>query len=151
MPTGPPLGRRPLLKGTLATLVPGAAGSVPQARADPPEPPYLVGRGIADITGEAAETGMMGYARLEQQTSGIHQRQRSRAFVMADRSGNGRVALVTAEVGMIFAGVRAAVLHRLAARHGSLYTARNVLLTGTHTHAGRRHCVPQQPPGYRPA
>ena len=45
---------------------------------------FLVGRGLADITGEAAGCGMLGYGRADQQTEGIHTRQRSRAFVLAD-------------------------------------------------------------------
>ncbi len=135
MHEGPWLGRRPLLKGAAAALA--TAGITGTARADAGSPaPYLVGRGIADVTGEAAETGMMGYARLEQRTSGIHQRQRSRAFVVAEPARTRRrVAVVTADVGMIFASVRSAVLKRLAQRHGSLYDEHNLLLTGTHTHA----------------
>ncbi len=97
---------------------------------------YLVGRGIADVTGEPAEVGVMGYARLEQRTSGLHQRQRARAFVVADPATRDRVAMVTADVGMIFGDVREAVLRKLAERHGSAYNTRNVMLTGTHTHPG---------------
>lgn len=150
-----PVSRRPVLKGALGALVSGSALSLPgiagsasaAAAADQPaadqQGEYRVGRGIADVTGEPAEVGMMGYARLEQRTSGIHQRQRSRAFVIAegarDRQADGpehRVAVVTVEVGMIFRNVRDAVLRRLAERFGSLYTERNLLITGTHTHAG---------------
>ncbi len=50
---------------------------------------YLVGVGIADVTGEAGGVGMMGYALPYQRTAGIHQRQWARAFVVADRSGAG--------------------------------------------------------------
>ncbi|MER7820777.1 neutral/alkaline non-lysosomal ceramidase N-terminal domain-containing protein, partial [Streptomyces sp. NPDC096153] len=46
----------------------------------------FVGRGIPDVTGEAAETGMTGYSISDRKTSGIHRRQRSRAFVVADRA-----------------------------------------------------------------
>lgn len=135
MHEGPSLGRRPFLKGTIAALVAGSSVTITRAAADTTTP-YLVGRGIADVTGEPAETGMMGYARLEQRTSGIHQRQRSRAFVIAGPSrGERRVALVTVDVGMIFAAVRSEVLRRLAERYGTLYDEHNLLLTGTHTHA----------------
>src|SRR5690606_2000703 len=48
--------------------------------------PYLVGRGIADVTGEVAEVGMMGYADLGQTGEGLHMRQRARAFVIAERA-----------------------------------------------------------------
>ena len=46
-----------------------------------------VGRGISDITGEAAECGMLGYGKTGQLTAGIHLRLRSRAFVFAERDG----------------------------------------------------------------
>ncbi|WP_299531419.1 neutral/alkaline ceramidase [uncultured Streptomyces sp.] len=97
---------------------------------------YLVGRGIADVTGEAAETGMMGYSSFDQKTSGIHQRQRSRAFVVVDRANGRRVAYVNADLGMIFQSVRQGVLTRLRDRYGSLYDEANVLLSATHTHSG---------------
>ncbi|MFI1470214.1 neutral/alkaline ceramidase [Streptomyces wuyuanensis] len=97
---------------------------------------YLVGRGIADVTGEAAETGMMGYSSFDQKTSGIHQRQRSRAFVVADRAGGKRIAYVSADLGMIFQSVRQGVLARLKERYGGLYGEDNVLLSATHTHSG---------------
>ncbi|MFB7026665.1 MULTISPECIES: neutral/alkaline non-lysosomal ceramidase N-terminal domain-containing protein [unclassified Streptomyces] len=57
-----------------------AVGTGRAVAADAPAPyPYLVGRGIADITGAAAESGMMGYSKPDQQTGGIHQRLRARA------------------------------------------------------------------------
>ena len=58
--------------------------------ADAP-PGYLVGRGIADITGEPAGCGMLGYGKAGQRTAGIQLRLRSRAFVIVDTgNGNGR-------------------------------------------------------------
>lgn len=98
--------------------------------------PYLVGRGIADVTGEVAEVGMMGYADLAQTGEGLHMRQRSRAFVIADRASGKRVVHVTADVGMIFQSVRDEVLVELEARYGQRYGEANVMLTATHTHAG---------------
>ena len=38
--------------------------------------PMTVGRGMADMTGEPLGAGMNGYAVLEQQTSGLRQRDR---------------------------------------------------------------------------
>lgn len=96
---------------------------------------FLVGRGIADVTGEVAEAGMMGYADLSQVSSGLHMRQRSRAFVIADPQTGERVVHVLADAGMIFQSVRDAVLAKLEQRYGETYTERNVLLTATHTHA----------------
>ncbi|MBB5934614.1 neutral/alkaline ceramidase [Streptomyces zagrosensis] len=96
---------------------------------------YRVGVGIADITGEAAEVGMMGYARLDQQTSGIHTRQWARAFVV-EQPGGQRAVFVSADAGMIMQGVHQEVLRRLAERFGPRYTESNVTLSATHTHAG---------------
>lgn len=97
---------------------------------------YNIGTGISDITGEAAEAGMFGYAKLDQQTSGIHQRQRARAFVIEDPASGRRVAIAVTDTGAVTQGVQQAVLARLKARYGALYTDANVLLTATHTHAG---------------
>ena len=97
---------------------------------------YLVGTGISDITGEAAEVGMMGYASLDQKTSGIHQRQRARAFVFVDQASGKRVAIVNTDLQGVFQSVQQAVLKRLAARYGDRYTERNMLISATHTHDG---------------
>ncbi|WP_405791640.1 neutral/alkaline ceramidase [Streptomyces sp. NBC_01506] len=114
-----------------------ASGAVAADAADAADDgDYLVGRGIADVTGEAAETGMMGYSSFDQKTSGIHQRQRSRAFVVADRSTGKRVVYVNADLAMIFQSVQQGVISRLKERYGSLYGDENVLLSATHTHSG---------------
>lgn len=58
---------------------------------------YLLGLGIADITGPVVETNMMGYASLAQTDTGLHMRQRSRAFIVADAaSPTNRVVFVNA-------------------------------------------------------
>jgi neutral ceramidase len=97
---------------------------------------FLIGSGIYDITGPAAGVVMMGYAEPEQRTAGIHQRLRSRAFVIASPCNGKRVAFVSADLGMIFQAVKQAVVRKLRARYGELYTEANVLLSATHTHAG---------------
>lgn len=97
---------------------------------------YSVGRAKADITGEAAEVGMMGYANFEQKTAGIHMRQWARAFVIRDESSGRRVAFVNADLGMVFQGVHQAVLARLQARWGEHYHRENLVISATHTHAG---------------
>src|SRR5205814_4787529 len=74
---------------------------------------YLVGAGIYDITGPAAEIVMMGYAVSTQKTSGIHMRLRSRAFIIGD--GKKRVVFVSAELGMLFQMVKLKVSEKLAA------------------------------------
>ncbi|WP_067699534.1 neutral/alkaline non-lysosomal ceramidase N-terminal domain-containing protein [Nocardia jejuensis] len=97
---------------------------------------YLAGRGIADITGEAAGAGMLGYGMADQRTDGIHTRLRSRAFVFADGHTGRRVLLVVNDLPLIFSSLNQEVLRRLAARFGDAYTEHNVMLTATHTHCG---------------
>lgn len=98
---------------------------------------YLVGTGMADVTGEAGNVGMMGYALLQQRTGGIHMRQWARAFVVAEPSTDGqRVVFVNLDLGMVFTSVHQEVMRRLAQRFGDLYTSANVMLSATHTHSG---------------
>ena len=92
--------------------------------------PWSVGCGSADVTGELWDAGMLGYGMRWQRTQGLHLRQRSRAFAVADPSTGTRLVLVVADLGMFFANVREAVLARLDLRPEEL------LLTATHTHAG---------------
>ncbi|MFJ5084165.1 neutral/alkaline ceramidase [Streptomyces sp. NPDC088706] len=125
----------PALAAALAALTLGAPSPASASPAAADEE-YLVGRGIADVTGEAAETGMMGYSSFDQKTSGIHQRQRSRAYVVVDRATGRRVVYVNADLAMIFQSVRQGVIARLKERYGSLYGDENVLLSATHTHSG---------------
>jgi neutral ceramidase len=100
------------------------------------EATFLVGRGLADITGEAAGCGMLGYGQADQQTEGIHTRQRSRAFVLAEVDGP-RLLLVINDLPLVFDSVHQEVLRRLHDRYGPLYTAVNTMITATHT-----HCAP---------
>jgi neutral ceramidase len=97
---------------------------------------YFVGRGLADITGEAADCGMMGYGKADQKSAGIHLRLRSRAFVFAADAAGPRLLLVVAELPLVFDSVRQEVLRRLASRFGNRYTDVNTMLTCTHTHCG---------------
>jgi neutral ceramidase len=137
---GPAPSRRSVLLASAASLAGTGLAVTPSAHAAPRGPDagggYLVGRGIADVTGEIAEVGMMGYGRVDQQAQGLHTRLRARAFVVAEEDGGPRVALVVVEVGMIFESVHQAVLKQLGERYGDLYTHRNVLLSATHTHSG---------------
>ncbi|MBF6348257.1 neutral/alkaline ceramidase [Nocardia flavorosea] len=114
--------------GSVTALGPGAP-----ATAAPQSGEYLIGMGISDITGPAAECGMMGYSQQDQTTAGIHLRPRARAFVIV--AGTERVVFAVAENAMIFQSVHRGVLTELARRFGDLYTERNVLLTSTHSHA----------------
>lgn len=95
-----------------------------------------MGRGIADLTGEPAECGMLGYGVAAQQTTGLHNRLRARAFVFVDTAGGTRLLLVVCEIPLLLESIHREVLGRLAADYGELYTFGNVMLTATHTHCG---------------
>ncbi|WP_328394028.1 neutral/alkaline ceramidase [Nocardia sp. NBC_00416] len=115
---------------------------------------HLVGRAIADITGEPAEVGMLGYGKADQTTTGIHLRLRARAFVFADPLTDRRVLLVVTDLPLIFSSITQEVLRRLAERFGDTYTESNVMLTATHTHCGpggySHHRLYNSSIGFRP-
>ncbi|MFD3512917.1 neutral/alkaline non-lysosomal ceramidase N-terminal domain-containing protein [Streptomyces sp. NPDC058657] len=119
---------------------------------------HLAGRGIADITGEAAECGMLGYGKAGQQTTGIHTRLRARAFAFAEDAAQGsgehtaegtaggtgehtrertaqgasRLLLVICDLPLISGGLVREVVSRLPGG----WTESNVMITATHTHCG---------------
>ncbi len=99
-------------------------------------PGFLVGTGIYDVTGPAAERGMLGYSMVGQRTKGIHMRLRSRAFVIASPVNGKRIVYVCADLGAIFQGVQQRVIEKLKQTYGSLYDEKNVLLSANHTHSG---------------
>lgn len=96
---------------------------------------YLIGRGIHDITGPAAEVGLMGYANIEQKSSGIHTRQWARAFIVVDPQSGERVVFVNVDAGAVFQAVTQGVMAALETKFGSLYNDDNVTLSATHTHS----------------
>lgn len=97
---------------------------------------FNVGAGIYDITGPAAEQGMMGYGMLNQKTNGLYQRLWARAFVIESPCNNNRVVFVNTDLGQLFQGVKQQVIKKLHAKYGDRYNDSNVLLTATHTHSG---------------
>lgn len=98
--------------------------------------PFLIGAGIYDITGAAAEINMMGYAQPQQLTQGIHSRLWSRAFIFASPTQDKRVVFVSADMGMTFQSVKQGVVKELKERFGDLYNDKNVMISATHTHSG---------------
>ncbi|MFD4430360.1 neutral/alkaline ceramidase [Nocardia sp. NPDC058497] len=130
-----PLSRRTVLTASAlgVAAVPLVATGTPAAHANPKPGGFEFGLGIADLTGPAAECGMMGYSQLDQATAGIHLRPRARAFVIG--AGGNRIAYVAVENGAVFGSVHRGVLLALAQRFGDRYTERNVVLTSTHTHS----------------
>ncbi|KAJ7848777.1 Neutral/alkaline nonlysosomal ceramidase [Mycena leptocephala] len=98
---------------------------------------YLLGLGIADVTGPVVETNMMGYASLAQTDTGLHLRQRARAFIIGEpNTPANRIVFVNADIAMGDSGVRRGILAALAAKYGTLYTAQNVAISSTHQHSG---------------
>ncbi|XP_012141148.2 neutral ceramidase isoform X2 [Megachile rotundata] len=94
---------------------------------------YSIGVGRADTTGPSAEVVFMGYAKIDQKGSGIHLRTFSRAFIVDD--GEQRFVFVSVDSAMIGNGVRQAVLQKLQPQFGDMYTDKNVMISGTHSHS----------------
>ncbi|KAN0078212.1 Neutral/alkaline nonlysosomal ceramidase [Tylopilus felleus] len=103
---------------------------------------YLIGVGIGDVTGPVVETNMMGYASLAQTDTGLHMRQRSRAFIIADPSDptspTSRILLISSDICMGDTGIRRSILDALSSDPvlGGLYTPSNTAIVGTHSHSG---------------
>ncbi|KAF9479377.1 ceramidase [Pholiota conissans] len=98
---------------------------------------YLLGLGIGDITGPVVETNMMGYASLAQTDTGLHMRERSRAFIIADASApSNRVVFINADIAMGDSGVRRSIVSQLSSAFPGVYTDANIAFVGTHQHSG---------------
>jgi len=95
---------------------------------------YNIGIGRADVTGPAAEIGMMGYAKQGQNTGGIHTRLFSRAFIIEDPET--RVVFVSIDCAMMGQLVKLFVLEELESLYPGVYNEANVVLSSTHTHSG---------------
>jgi neutral ceramidase len=111
--------------------------TAPLVQAAEQETSYLIGRGMADVTGPAVGMQMWGFGRTDQITEGIHIRQRSRAFIVAqaDRPEQ-RLVFVSVDLGSIEHHITLEVLDRLREHFGGTYTLNNVIVSATHTHAG---------------
>jgi len=96
---------------------------------------YNVGIGRADITGPAAEVGMMGYAKQGQNTGGIHTRIYSRAFLIEDQETSTRVVFVSVDCAMMGQLVKKYVVDNLEKTYPGMYSERNIILSATHTHS----------------
>lgn len=95
-----------------------------------------IGIGKYDITGPCAELGFLGYFDFEQTGLGIHSRLFSRAFTIEDLSNGKSVVIVCADMAFCSQSVHQAVIKKLKNHFGNLYTEKNVLISGTHTHSG---------------
>lgn len=97
---------------------------------------YRVGVGKADITGPAGDIPMFGFAKAGQNTAGIHFRLFARAFVIAEREGENRVAIAVVDIGSAPHEIQREVVDKLSERFGDTYTLANTLVSATHTHSG---------------
>lgn len=78
---------------------------------------YLIGVGSYDMTGPATGVNMMGYANIDQKTSGVHFRLRARTFIVAESSQGPRFAFVNLDAGMASQLVTIKVLEKLKSRY----------------------------------
>ncbi|KAF4449175.1 alkaline ceramidase [Fusarium austroafricanum] len=100
---------------------------------------YLLGVGKADITGPVVELNLMGYADLGQVGTGLRQRLYSRAFIVGNPDDSKkRFVYLVLDTASGDTAVRRGILEGLAALGSdyAAYTADNVAVTGTHSHAG---------------
>ncbi|OJJ21239.1 hypothetical protein BKI52_11785 [marine bacterium AO1-C] len=94
---------------------------------------YLIGVGIYDVTGQIAESNFGGYAQLLHRNNGIRDRQYARAYVMQEPNGS-PVVFVCIDKWATTQSVNLAVIQKLKARFGNLYTDENVIISATHVH-----------------
>lgn len=97
---------------------------------------YNIGVGKADITGPAAEVGMMGWVDPMQKTAGILDRLNARAFIVEEQTpAKNRVVIVHTDLHSVSQLVHQEVIRQLRAKYGGLYTEQNVLLHASHSHS----------------
>ncbi|MCG7537024.1 neutral/alkaline non-lysosomal ceramidase N-terminal domain-containing protein [Pseudoalteromonas sp. OOF1S-7] len=99
---------------------------------------WIIGSGIYDITGPAADRGMVGYGDTEETTQGIHTRLWSRAFVIGKPGSNRLVTFVSADLQSITQGVHQGVLKKISSDPmlAPFFNQTNVMLSATHVHVG---------------
>ncbi|KAF2634334.1 neutral ceramidase precursor [Massarina eburnea CBS 473.64] len=100
---------------------------------------YLIGVGKADITGPVVELNLMGYANSSQVGTGLRQRLHSRAFIVGSPSDTSqRFVYLVLDTQSGDTAIRNGILEglkNLGAAY-SVYTQKNVAVTGTHSHSG---------------
>ncbi|KAL0572394.1 hypothetical protein V5O48_009572 [Marasmius crinis-equi] len=80
---------------------------------------------------------MMGYASLAQTDTGLHMRQRSRAFIVAEAANsNNRIVFINSDIAMGDTGVRRSIVAQLTSEFPGVYTNENIAFVGTHQHSG---------------
>ncbi len=128
-----PIRSRILIPGLLALclLLLSPPGFAQDAR------PYLIGRGMADVTGPAVGVQFWGFGRADQTGEGLHTRLRSRAFIIAEAADPAsRLVYVSADLGSIDHHITLEVVENIRGQLGDEYHLGNVIITATHTHSG---------------
>jgi neutral ceramidase len=127
----------PMMRSTvlLSAAVLSAITSCVSATASESQYPCQIGCSSADITGPVVGVQFGGFVRADQTGTGLHLRQRARAFVIADPKTEQRLAIVVCDLGSITHELYREVLDRLQNELGDLYSRENVIITATHTHA----------------
>ncbi|KAF2258935.1 neutral ceramidase precursor [Lojkania enalia] len=100
---------------------------------------YLIGVGKADITGPVVELNLMGYANTSQVGTGLRQRLYSRAFIIGSPSDpSDRIIYMVLDTQSGDTAIRNGIVEGLKGMGSaySIYTQKNVAVTGTHSHAG---------------
>jgi neutral ceramidase len=134
LPLSSPLARWILFYGSILV---GFLPAIVSAESAESSQHYLIGRGIADVTGPPVGVALWGFGRPDQIGEGIHTRLRSRAFVIAEATDpDNRLVFVSADLGSIDHHIALEVVERLQRRFGQLYHLDNVIITATHTHSG---------------
>lgn len=141
------LSRRSLLKATAvsgaaitlsgglsATASPSKAAAAPVNNFANDTGDWLVGLGLADITGAPAGQGMMGFAQEDQIAHGIRQRYLARAVIFVDKKTNAPLVHVTVDTCAFFANEMDELLSRLQKTYSGRYNEKNVIVTATHNH-----------------
>ncbi|MFW7380850.1 MAG: neutral/alkaline non-lysosomal ceramidase N-terminal domain-containing protein [Oligoflexus sp.] len=98
---------------------------------------YQFGAAQGDITGPIAEAALNGYGDLSHKSEGLHQRLRSRAFVIEAPCQKQMVALVSNDLAMIHHNLRREVLNQLEAKLPGQFSEENLMLSATHTHSAQ--------------
>jgi len=97
---------------------------------------YMVGVGRGDITGPAAEVGMMGYGNMAQKVMGIHTRLYARTFMIGNiKEPNKPFLFVMTDACMGASLLKLEVIKKLNTIYKDKFNTENILLTGTHTHS----------------
>ena len=101
---------------------------------------YCLGVARCDVTDYRRDLPMAGFAYERQRTDGVDMPLYARAFVIREnRSGGRSLTLVVADIWTCTQIVKREVLMRLnygLAKNSWRYTDENLLIAGTHTHAG---------------